>query len=303
MMSPEDELRAKVAELEASLKETHRKLRTEEAEVEAYEGLLKLAMEDMHRIYDDLLQTHSRLTQSDKMAALGLLSAGVVHEIKNPLMVIQGTFVLLKDRLAEVEADLKKTGSAGNPPLFEEIRRSIDQGNRCTASIAKIVRDIRVFSRSDKGEKTLESVNEILDGIISIAWNAMKHKAELKKNYGDLPKINCNAQQLGQVFLNIIVNAAEAMEGRGTISVKTFREDASVVIQISDTGSGISPEIQKRIFEPFFTTKDAERGTGLGLSVSADIVKAHEGKLAVESEVGRGTTFIITLPAGSAAVV
>jgi len=300
MSSAEDKLRAKVAELEASLREARSKIQREDNEIEAYEGLLKLAMEDMRRLYEDLLRTHSQLTQSDKLAALGLLSAGVIHEINNPLTVIQGSLFLLKENIAELKrlSETPDADPARRKTLLEETDTSLQRGETCTRHIAKIVKDIRVFSRASKDEFAEESVNDILDGVIGIAWNAMKNKVELKKAYGTLPKISCNPQQLGQVFLNLLVNATQAIEGRGMITVKTSLEDGRVLTQISDTGSGIPEDIRKRIFEPFFTTKDAETGTGLGLSVSADIVRKHGGTMEVESEVGRGTTFLISLPAG-----
>ena len=269
------------------------------AEAEAYEGLLKLAMDDMRRIYEDLLKTHSQLTQSDKLATIGLLSAGVIHEINNPLFAIQGIFLLLKENLAGIQQSLRGQGIsvAETQPLFEEVKTSLDQGAECVEHISKIVKDIRVFSRTDKGQKVSENVNVVLDGVIGIAWNAIKNKAELKKVYGDLPKINCNPQALGQVFLNLLVNASQAITGHGVITVKTYLQGAFVQVEISDTGGGIPEEIRDKIFDPFFTTKDSNQGTGLGLGICADIIKKHSGTIGVESEVGRGTTFIVSLPA------
>ena len=303
MNHPENEanLQQKISQLEASLHDVQSELKSKTVELEAYEGLLKLAMDDMKRIYEDLLMSHSQLMQSDKLAAIGTLSAGVIHEINNPLFAIQGVFFILKDNISQIQSLSEKCAlpSGESQVLFEEVNNSMSRGIQCAEHIAKIVKDIRVFSRSDKGERAQEDINAILESIVSIAWSAMKNKVELKKLYGQLPKISCNRQQLGQVFLNLVVNASQAIETRGMITLKTFLEGPSVKIEISDTGNGIPEEIKNRIFEPFFTTKGAETGTGLGLSVSADIIKKHSGKMEVLSQVGKGTTFIITLPVSS----
>ena len=289
----------KIQELETALKQAREKVQGNTIEIEAHEALLRLAMEDMRRIYDDFLKTSSQLTQADKLAAIGTLSAGVIHEINNPLFVIQGSHSILKNKIAEIQQIVRNGSPAETKTLFGEIENSLNRCVECAGRIAKIVKDIRVFSRSDKGQNTIEDVNNILDGIIGIAWNTIKNKAELQKSYGELPKIPCYSQPLGQVFLNLLVNASQAITGKGVISVKTHLSGGRVLVEISDTGSGISEEVRSRIFEPFFTTKDADTGTGLGLSISADIIKKHSGTIEVQSQVGRGTTFTISLPVSS----
>jgi len=141
-----------------------------------------------------------------------------------------------------------------------------------------------------------EDINAGIDKVLNVVWNELKYKAEVKKEYGVIPEVNCNIQRLEQVFINILVNAAHAIEKRGIISIKTYAEENSVYIRISDTGSGIPEENLKKIFDAFYTTKSAGKGTGLGLSISYKIIQEHKGEIFVESEVGKGTTFTIKLP-------
>jgi two-component system NtrC family sensor kinase len=142
------------------------------------------------------------------------------------------------------------------------------------------------------------NLNECLERAISIAWNELKYKVTLEKDLGDLPTVNCYPQQLGQVFLNFLVNAAHAIEQQGVIRVTTRAEDNYVTIAVSDSGCGIAEENMDRIFEPFFTTKEVGTGTGLGLAISYEIVQRHNGTIDVASEVGKGTTFTVHLPIG-----
>jgi two-component system NtrC family sensor kinase len=177
--------------------------------------------------------------------------------------------------------------------LPELISESLEGAER----VRKIVQDLRSFSRIDSSESSLSDINEGLESTLSIAWNELKYKATVQKEYGQLPKIWCNMGQLNQVFLNILVNAAHAIEEQGEIRIATHTENGSVRIAISDSGGGIAPENVRRIFDPFFTTKEVGKGTGLGLAIAYDIiVNKHGGVIEVESEPGRGSTFTITLP-------
>ena len=156
---------------------------------------------------------------------------------------------------------------------------------------------LKSFSRVDEAEEhILADINECLESTLNIVWNELKYKATVTKQYGNLPHANCNPQQLNQVFMNLLVNAAHAIEKQGEIAIKTWQQDRSIFVSISDTGCGIAEENLSRIFEPFFTTKEVGKGTGLGLSISYDIVKKHAGELTVQSELGKGTIFTIQLP-------
>jgi two-component system NtrC family sensor kinase len=167
--------------------------------------------------------------------------------------------------------------------------------------VRQIVQDLKSFSRVDGGEFAFADINEGLDSTLSIAWNELKYKTTVTKEYGQLPKVWCNMGQLNQVFLNILVNASHAIEDHGEIRITTWKEDDTVRIAISDTGGGIPTENLKRIFDPFFTTKEVGKGTGLGLAIAYDIiVNKHGGRIDVTSEVSVGTTFIIMLPVTTA---
>ena len=294
-------LQEKVRKLEAELLETHRKLQDSGIELEANEGLLKLAMDDMRRIYEDLLRSQSQLMQSDKLATIGLLSAGIAHEINNPLSAVKLAFSLLDTKLGTLKKRLQ------NSPLAKDgetqawltaVEEYVQQGQHCSDTMSSIVTDIRTFSRSDKGISNPEDIHKIIDSVISIVWNAVKNKVKIEKKYGEVPLIRCNAQQLSQVFLNLLVNASQAMDSQGVITIQTSTDGKNAVVRISDTGCGMTPEVMVRIFDAFFTTKGAEQGTGLGLSITRDIIKKHRGDISVESRVGKGTTFTVSLPMG-----
>ncbi len=294
------ELQKKIQELEARLAETTGKLQYSGIELEANEALIKLMMDDMRRIYEDLMKSQGQLMQSDKLATIGLLTAGIVHEINNPLAAVNLAFSLMENQVQKFKKICEKLGSAAPvemPGLLKDSAEYVTQGKACVETMAHIVSDIRMFSRSDKGIVNNENVNNVIESVISIVWNSLKNKVTIAKELGELPQIKCNAQQLSQVFLNLIVNGSQAMEGKsGTITVRTALKDGHVVVQIADTGCGMPKEVMDRIFEPFFTTKGAEQGTGLGLSITHDIVKKHNGEITVASEVGKGTTFTISLP-------
>jgi two-component system NtrC family sensor kinase len=172
------------------------------------------------------------------------------------------------------------------------IRESQDGAER----IKKIVQDLKSFSRVDEAEQKLADINAGLESTLNIVWNELKYKATVNKEYGDLPRIKCNPGQLNQVFMNMLVNAAHAIEKQGEIGIRTWAENGTINVEVSDTGCGIPPEKINRIFEPFYTTKEIGKGTGLGLSIAYDIVKKHSGTIDVASEVGKGTRFTVSIP-------
>jgi two-component system NtrC family sensor kinase len=172
------------------------------------------------------------------------------------------------------------------------VKESLDGADR----IKKIVQDLKNFSRVDESELKMADINSGIESTINIVWNELKYKATLNKEYGDLPQTKCNPGQLNQIFMNILVNAAHAIDKQGEIRVRTWTENDTIKVTISDTGSGIPKDKINRIFEPFFTTKEVGKGTGLGLSIAYDIVKKHHGTIDVESEVGKGTTFTVMIP-------
>lgn len=294
-----EKLQKTIRELEMKLAETTNKLQSSSVELEANEGLLRYMMQDMRKIYEDLMRSQSQLMQSDKLATIGLLTAGIVHEINNPLAAVSLAFSLLESQIQKLSKLSGGSAPDDGPATLRACAEYVAQGKICVETMARIVSNIRMFSRSDRGVVNEENVNNIIEGVIGIVWNSLRNKVKIQKELGELPKIRCNSQQLSQVFLNLIVNASQAMGGRaGAITVRSAVENDRVVVKVSDTGCGMPKEVMDRIFEPFFTTKDAEQGTGLGLSITHDIIKKHDGEIKVESEPGKGTTFTVSLPAG-----
>jgi signal transduction histidine kinase len=153
-----------------------------------------------------------------------------------------------------------------------------------------------MFAREDSGEPQLADLNEELESTLRMVWNQLKYKCTVERDLGPLPRLRCHPNQIGQVFANLLVNAAQAIERQGVIRIRTRHEGNEVVVRISDTGHGMTPETRARLFTPFFTTKPRGQGTGLGLSVSQSIIARHQGRIEVESEPGKGTTFTVSLP-------
>ena len=266
-----------------------------------------------------LQQMQSQIIQQEKMASIGQLAAGVAHEINNPMGFITSNLTSLgkyADRLDEyIAALLQSISACPDHPGTEEldklrqklkvdyiisdvrelVNESLDGANR----VRRIVQDLKSFSRVDQVECCRINLNELLETTINIAWNELKYIATLDRDFGDIPDIFCYPQQLNQVFLNLLVNAAQAMEKQGNIIVRTWGCNGNVFASVSDTGKGMPEHVQKCVFEPFFTTKEVGKGTGLGLSISADIIRKHGGEITVASEVGAGTTFTVMLPVKS----
>jgi two-component system NtrC family sensor kinase len=262
----------------------------------------------------------SQVLQQEKMASIGQLAAGVAHEINNPMGFIISNLNTLKryiEKISEyltiqtamVEICNEKCGNSDVLMEIAEKRKALkidyitgDLDNLIKESlegadrVKKIVQDLKNFSRVDESEFKTADINSGLESTINIVWNELKYKTTLVKEYGDIPLIVCNPGQLNQVFMNLLVNAAHAIEKHGEIRVRTWHERGLISITISDSGTGISEENQRRIFEPFFTTKEVGKGTGLGLSIAYDIIKKHNGMIKVDSEVGKGTTFTISIP-------
>lgn len=278
---------------------------------------LRAATQELEKAYAELKEVQLQIFQQEKLASIGQLAAGVAHEINNPMGFISSNLATLNkyiERLAEFIAasdqSLSFCGGSGEVDKLNDLRKRlkidyiledscqlIAESQDGAGRVRSIVQDLKSFSRVDQAECALIDLNETLETTINIAWNEIKYVATLNRELGDVPRINCYPQQLNQVFLNLLVNAAHALEGnQGTITVRTWNEGNDVLVSVADTGCGIPDEIQKRIFEPFFTTKDVGKGTGLGLSISYDIIRKHGGEITVESAVGRGTIFTVRLP-------
>lgn len=260
--------------------------------------------------------------RSEKMAAVGQLSAGIAHEINNPVGFIGNnlsvlakyvnSLVKLVDHAEKMREAALKKDSARADQLGQEmtalekgvnlayIRSDVDvllsESQEGIERIKKIVNDLKIFSRSEDGMIKREDLHAIVDGAINIVWNEIKYKAELKKEYGPLTYLQCNAQQIGQVIINLLINAVQAVPDQGVISIRTYSQNGWVCIEIKDNGPGISKDIISKIFDPFFTTKAVGKGTGLGLSISHEIIKKHRGKIEVQSQEAKGSVFTVFLP-------
>jgi len=264
-----------------------------------------------------LEEAHNQLLQSEKMASIGQLAAGIAHELNNPIGFVHsnlGTLdSYLRDLMDILDAYDQALAEGGNETLqarlaklkaerdFDYMRQDLNQllveSKDGLARVRKIVQDLKSFSHVSEQDWQWVDLHQGLDSTLNIVWNELKYKCQVVKEYGDLPKVYCLISQLNQVFMNLLVNAGHAIETKGTITIHTARRgDNEVMIEIRDTGKGIAPEHLSRIFEPFFTTKPVGKGTGLGLSLSYGIVDKHHGRIEVDSQVGVGSTFRIILP-------
>lgn len=272
----------------------------------------KARQEDLIR---QLEETQVQLLQSEKMASIGQLAAGVAHEINNPIGFVNSNLSTLQEYVdgmlrllaayERIEGSLVEEALQDITLLKQEVEigylRS-DIGNLLTESldglqrVRRIVQDLKDFSRVGELEKQLANLESGLDSTLNVVWNEIKYKAEVVKEYGGIPEINCIASQLNQVFMNLLINAVQAIESHGRITIRTGHDENSVWVDVEDTGKGIKPEQLGKIFDPFFTTKSVGMGTGLGLSLSYGIVKKHNGCIEVKSELGKGTTFRVLLP-------
>ncbi len=242
----------------------------------------------------ELHQTQAQLLQAEKMKSLGQLVAGVAHELNNPIGFVHANLQLLDEyvkKLMDGPADEAEVDRIG-----ESITKLLSRSREGTQRVKKIVQDLRTFSRMDQAELQEVDIHEEIDRTLGLMEPRLKNRIEVERDYGRIPRVQCYAGQLSQVFLNLFVNACDAIEDRGKILISTSRHGEGIRIEISDDGSGISEEVKSRIFDPFFTTKPIGAGTGLGLSLSHGIIERHAGRLSVESELGVGTSFRIDLP-------
>jgi len=264
-----------------------------------------------------LEEAQNQLLQSEKMASVGQLAAGVAHEINNPMGFITSNLGSLKNQVRDLLGVLEAYRStepalAAHPELIkrigqakvsadfeflqEDIQSLIAESLDGAHRVKKIVENLKDFARVDNAEWLYANLEHGLDSTLNIVWNELKYKAEVIKEYSGLPEIECIASQLNQVFMNLMVNAAHAIESRGAITLRTGFDENNVWVEVEDNGTGISPEHLGRIFEPFFTTKPVGKGTGLGLSLAYSIVQRHNGRFYVCSEPGHGSRFRVILP-------
>ncbi len=248
---------------------------------------------DRKKTEADMLDLKEKLRQSELLSALGHVVGGVAHEINNPLAYVSGNLELLDEALERMP-----------PDQVQELRELVLDARSGTDRVRVIVGDLKLISRIDEDERNVVDVRLVLDATVKLAANEIRHRAQLVRDYADVALIDASESRVGQVFLNLVVNAAQAIPV-GNASTNEIRlttrtgANGEVVVEVKDSGAGIPPEVRGRVFEPFFTTKPVGEGTGLGLSICHGIVTALGGTLTVESEVGAGSTFRVVLPPSS----
>ena len=285
---------------------------------------LSVALDDLESTMKNLRESQAQLVQSEKMASLGQMVAGVAHEINTPLGYARGNARIVRNTLGEIRglcatqgkalglltaanaSEEEITGAIAeaeaqrqnlNPDeLMGDLESLLLDADHGLVQIADLVSSLKDFSRVDRSRNDLFDLNAGIDSAIKICNNQLKNRVEVVREFGTLPEIECSPSQVNQVFLNLINNAGQAIDGEGRITIRTATEKGGVVVSVSDTGCGMSEEVKKRIFEPFFTTKPVGQGTGLGLSIVFRIVEEHHGRIEVDSKPGAGTTFRVHLP-------
>lgn len=291
---------------------------TDITERKAQQLALAATLAEQKSLNKRLEEDHNQLLQSEKMASIGQLAAGVAHELNNPIGFVHSNLGTLDGYVhdlmeiiaaydALVEGEMADSPSAGRlrslkaerdfDYIAEDIGSLLDESKDGLARVRKIVLDLKNFSHAGEVEWQAADLHQGLDSTLNIVWNELKYKCKVVKEYGDLPKVSCMISQLNQVFMNLLVNAGHAIETQGTITIRTsVMEGERACVEIRDTGKGMPPEIVSRIFEPFFTTKPVGKGTGLGLSLAYGIIEKHHGRIEVDSTPGQGTVFRIILP-------
>ena len=314
-----DNLESLVARRTAQLAEMNERLAHDIGQREIAELALRERNLALSELNDKLTLAQQKLLQSEKLASIGQLAAGVAHEINNPIGYVFSNFGALEgylgdlfamlDAYEQAEADIATPAVAQRLRTLREqidlaflrtdIGQLMSESKEGIVRVRRIVQDLKDFSRSDALQEWVwADLRQGIDTTLNIVNNEVKYKADVVRQYGEIPDIECQPSELNQVIMNLVVNAAHAMgEQRGRITLRTGSEhDNEVWIEVEDTGSGIAPEHLSRIFDPFFTTKAVGQGTGLGLSLAYSTVQKHHGRIDVHSVPGRGTTFRITLP-------
>jgi two-component system NtrC family sensor kinase len=295
------------AERKAKKRELARKILEKELQHKAKEleeaRKLEQALRDLERANQELKDAQAQLVQSEKMASLGMLVAGVAHEINTPVGAIRSMYDTASRGIRRLKEALDAPGAENvrSDPKVQSALEVIDEASEVIRSgserVGHIVKRLRSFARLDEAELKEADVREGLEDTLTLLHHELKQNIEVIREYGDVPAITCYPGQLNQVFLNLLVNARQAIgDEQGEIRIRTYHRDDRVFIEISDNGSGIPKAHLNKLFDPGFTTKGVGVGTGLGLSISYNIVRAHGGEIRVESEEGRGTTFTVVLP-------
>jgi signal transduction histidine kinase len=292
------------------------KLHQANEEILSTNEALEIQRNELQLTLENLKMTQEQLVQSEKLASVGQLTAGIAHELNNPVNFISGNVKPLKRDLEDVfkllklyesiisDCKLEESFTEANdlkeslemPLLTKEINSLLEGIGEGAHRSSEIVKGLRSFSRLDEEKFVPVDVHDGIDSTLILLYNKTKNRIKVHKEYGDLPSIECLPSKLNQVFMNILTNSIQAIEKKGDIFIETISSGIGIKICFRDTGAGMPPEVKKHIFEPFYTTKDVGSGTGLGLSITYGIIEQHHGNIDVISEPGKGTEFIISLP-------
>jgi two-component system NtrC family sensor kinase len=304
--------RKALRELNEQLEE---RIRQRTAALEDANARLTQSNRELNFLNHKLDGAQSQLLQSEKMASVGQLAAGVAHEINNPIGFVNSNLGTLKKYVGDLclmlESYRQAEAMCGEeafaevnrlkrridlPYLLDDIPSLLRESEDGLARVKRIIQDLRDFSHVDEAVWQIVNLEHCMDSTLNVAWNEIKYKAQVIKEYGGLPPVECMPSQINQVFMNLLMNAAQAIDKKGIITIRTGVFAKEVWLEIADTGKGIAPEHIKQIFDPFFTTKPVGQGTGLGLSVSYGIVQKHGGRIEVRSEPGKGAVMRVYLP-------
>jgi signal transduction histidine kinase len=283
----------------------------------AREGELRRRHDELQSTYDRLASAQEQLLQSEKMASIGQLAAGVAHEINNPIGYVHSNLGTLQEYVGALLAlldgyngALQSDDPAASRPLMRKLRERLDvdfivgdlpklleESREGIERVTKIVQDLKEFSHVERDEPMRPSdLRKGLESTLNIVWNDLKYKAKVEKHYHDVPLVECYLSEINQVFMNLLINAGQAIDDRGLITLAMGVEGDEVWVSVADDGVGIPEEALQRIFDPFYTTKPIGRGTGLGLAIAYRIVAKHHGRIEVHSRPGEGSTFRVVLP-------
>jgi ligand-binding sensor domain-containing protein/signal transduction histidine kinase len=310
------ELEAEVSNATLKIREQKEEVESQRDEIVATNEALKNQKRELEFTLDNLKLTQSQLIQSEKMASVGLLTAGIAHELNNPINFVSGNvgplkrdiddlFSLIKNYEEIIESYNVKNEISDAEALKEKLDytflikeiisllEGIEEG---AIRSSQIIKGLRSFSRLDEEKCQHYDIHEGIDSSLILLHNQIKGRIKVSKDYGDFDDLECFPGKLNQVFMNILTNSIQAIEGQGEIFIQTISSDIGIKIIFKDNGEGMTPEVKKHIFEPFFTTKEVGKGTGLGLSISFGIIEQHNGNIDIISEPGKGTEIIISLP-------
>jgi two-component system NtrC family sensor kinase len=314
-------LKEEVKKLKGVIKSQKEEIKKQKEEAVSTNRTAQLQRRELGFTVENLKLAQSQLIQSEKMASVGVLTAGIAHELNNPINFVSGNVYPLQKDLDEVFSILEKYDEVIHKNKLEDyftdveelkvkmefsflikeifsLLKGIEEGaNRSS----EIIKGLRSFSRLDDEMCQFYDIHEGIDSTLVLLQNKIKDKITVRKDYGEFDGLECFPSKLNQVIMNIITNSIQAMDGEGELFIQTVSSAIGIKIIIKDNGKGMTPEVKEHIFDPFFTTKDVGQGTGLGLSISYGIIEKHNGNIDVISEPGKGTEFIISLPRTQAA--